>query len=286
MNRDQILKILTEKGDLPPLPEILLKLQNLINDPESEIEEIARLIETEPVLSGRLIKLANSVLYGGGREKTEDLPSTVMRLGVKMILDLSYTLQLTNVFAQFKSIDQYKFWMHSMAVACLTQTLSKKSNLPEEERHESYVCGLMHDLGIMVFEHLIPDEYSAFVKSIGPEEASLETLELEKFGIAHSELGAKFIRQYWPISPIVINAVEHHIDPLSLNGSGLNISQLVGIANQLAVNEGITHGIGTPHEIPLDDETYEKLGLFPDELEEIIEATVEGLDNTELLMKA
>jgi len=133
---------------------------------------------------------------------------------------------------------------------------------------------------------LIPDEYSAFVKSIGPEEASLETLELEKFGIAHSELGAKFIRQYWPVSPVVINAVEHHFDPLSLNGSGLNISQLVGIANQIAVNEGITHGIGTPPEIHLDDETYEKLGLFPDELEEIIETTVEGLDNTELLMKA
>jgi HD-like signal output (HDOD) protein len=286
MTRDEILKILTEKGDLPPLPEILLKLQNLINDPESEMEEIARLIETEPVLSGRLIKLSNSVLYGGGREKARDLSEVVMRLGVKMILDLSYTLQLSNMFTGFKSFDQYKFWMHSMGVACLAQALSKKADLPFEEKQESYVCGLMHDLGIVVFEHLIPEEYSAFVKSIGPEEASLETLELEKFGIAHPELGAKFISQHWPVPPVVIHAVEHHFDPLSLNGSGLNISQLVGIANQVAVNEGITHGIGTPPEIPLDDNIYEKLGLFPDELEEIIETTVEGLDNTELLMKA
>ncbi len=286
MTRDKILKLLTEKGDLPPLPEILLKLQTLINDPESEIEEIARLIETEPVLSGRLIKLANSVLYGGGREPAEDLSSVVMRLGVKMILDLAYALQLTNVFSKFKSLDQYKFWMHSMAVACLTQALCKKANLPEEERQESYICGLMHDLGIVVFEHLIPDEYYAFVQSMGPEEASLETLEMETFGIAHPELGAEFIRQYWPISPVVINAVEHHFDPLSLNGSGLNIAQLVGIANQVAVNEGMTHGIGTPPEIPLTDEIYEKLGLFPDEVEDIIESTVEGLDNTELLMKA
>ena len=286
MTRDEILKILSEKGDLPPLPEILLKLQNLINDPESEIEEIARLIETEPVLSGRLIKLSNSVLYGRVLEKTGDLSSTVMRLGVKMILDLSYTLQLTNMFNRFKSFDQYKFWMHSMAVACLTQTLSRKADLPQEERQESYVCGLMHDLGIVVFEHLIPDEYSQFVQSIGPEEASLETLELEKFGIAHPELGAKFISQYWPIPSVVVNAVEHHFDPLSLNGSGLNVAELVGIANQIAINERITHGIGTPPEIPLADEIYEKLGLFPDELEDIIETTVEGLDSTELLMKA
>lgn len=286
MMRDEILKILTEKSDLPPLPEILLKLQNLINDPESELEEIARLIETEPVLSGRLIKLANSVLYGGGREKTEDLSGTVMRLGVKMILDLAYTLQLTNMFNRFKSFDQYKFWMHSMAVACLTQTLSQKVNLPQEEKEESYVCGLMHDLGIVVFEYLIPDEYFAFVKSIGPEEASLETLELEKFGIAHPELGARFIRQNWPISPIVITAVENHFHPLSVNGAGLNVSQLVGIANQVAINEGITNGIGIPPEIPLEGKVYEKLGISPEELEEIVATTVEGLDNTELLMKA
>ncbi len=286
MTRDEILKILTEKGDLPPLPEILLKLQKLINDPESELEEIARLIETEPVLSGRLIKLANSVLYGGGREKTEDLSGTVMRLGVKMILDLAYTLQLTNMFNRFKSFDQYKFWMHSMAVACLTQILSQKVNLSQEEKEESYVCGLMHDLGIVVFEYLIPDEYFAFVKSIGPEEASLETLELEKFGIAHPELGARFIRQYWPISPIVITAVENHFYQLSVNSAGLNVSQLVGIANQVTINEGITHGIGVPLEIPLEDKIYEKLGISPEELEEIVETTVEGLDNTELLMKA
>ncbi len=286
MTRDEILKILTEKGDLPPLPEILLKLQNLINDPESELEEIARLIETEPVLSGRLIKLANSVFYGGGREKADDLSSAVMRLGVKMILDLAYTLQLTNMFNRFKSFDQYKFWMHSMAVACLTQILSQKVNLSQEEKEESYVCGLMHDLGIVVFEYLIPDEYFAFVKSIGPEEASLETLELEKFGIAHPELGARFIRQNWPISPIVITAVENHFHPLSVNGAGLNVSQLVCIANQVTINEGITHGIGVPLEIPLEDKIYEKLGISPEELEEIVETTVEGLDNTELLMKA
>jgi len=284
--KDEILKLLTEKGDLPPLPDILLKLQNLINDPESELEEIARLIETEPVLSGRLIKLANSVLYGGGREKTVDLPGTVMRLGVKMILDLSYTLQLTNMFNRFKSFDQYKFWMHSMAVACLTQALSQKMNLSSEEKEESYVCGLMHDLGIVVFEYLIPDEYFAFVKSIGPEEVSLETLEQERFGIAHPELGARFIRHYWPTSPIVVTAVENHCHPLSMNGAGLNISQLVGIAEQLAVNEGIIHGIGSPPEIPLDDKIYEKLGISPEELEEILETTMEGLDNTELLMKA
>ena len=285
ITKDDILEILSAKGDLPPLPEILLKLQHLINDPDSDLEAIAELIETEPVLSGRLIKLANSVLFGGGRETAEDLSSAVLRLGVKMILDLAYTLQLSNMFNRFKTFDQYRFWKHSLAVACLTQALGKKIGLPEQEQEESYVCGLMHDLGIVVFEYLIPDEYCEFVKSMEPGGPSLETLELERFGIAHPELGGRFIHKYWPISPIVIKAVKTHHDPLSFDGAKPTVSQLVCIANQMVVIQGITHGVGNSDEVELDENVIEHLGIMPDELEDILEETFAGLDSAESVMK-
>ena len=79
-------KLLETKGDLPPLSDILSNLEGRINDPESDIEEISSLIQTEPVLSGRLIKLSNSVLFGGGRDEVLDLNSAIMRLGLKMFL--------------------------------------------------------------------------------------------------------------------------------------------------------------------------------------------------------
>ncbi len=285
MTKDEILQFLAEKGDLPPLPEILLKLQDLINDPDSDLEAISELIETEPVLSGRLIKLANSVLFGGGREEAGDLSGAVMRLGVKMILDLAYTLQLPNMFNKLKSFDQYQFWRHSLAVACLTQVLSKKAGLTEEEQAESYVCGLMHDLGIVVFDYLVPDEYSDFVKSIDSEEAPLEILEQEKFGIDHSELGGRFIRKYWSLSSSIIKSVKNHHQPHSLNGARPTLSQLVSIANQMVCNRGINHGVGTPAEVVLEDKVYENLGISPEELEEIFEETLEGLDAAEAVMK-
>jgi len=285
MTKDEILKFLGEKGDLPPLPEILLKLQNLIDDPDSDLEAIAELIETEPVLSGRLIKLANSVLFGGGREEAGDLSHAVMRLGVKMILDLAYTLQLPKMFNKLKSFDQFQFWRHSLAVACLVQVLSKKAGLTEQEQAESYVCGLMHDLGVVVFDYLIPDEYSDFVQSIDSEEVPLEILEREKFGIDHSELGGRFIRKYWALSSSVIKSVKNHHQPLSLNGAGPTLFQLVDIANQVVVNHGITHGVGTQTESALEDKVYENLGIPPEELEEIFAETLEGLDAAEAVMK-
>ena len=86
--KEKLLKLLETKGDLPPLSDILINLEGRINDPESDIEEISGLIQTEPVLSGRLIKLSNSVLFGGGRDEVLDLNSAIMRLGLKMVLDL------------------------------------------------------------------------------------------------------------------------------------------------------------------------------------------------------
>ena len=84
--KEKLLKLLETKGDLPPLSDILINLEGRINDPESDIEEISGLIQTEPVLSGRLIKLSNSVLFGGGRDEVLDLNSAIMRLGLKMFL--------------------------------------------------------------------------------------------------------------------------------------------------------------------------------------------------------
>jgi len=283
--KDKILKLLGEKGDLPPLPEILLKLEKLIGDPDSDIEAIAELIETEPVLSGRLIKLANSVLFGGGREKARDLSSAILRLGIKMILDLAYTIQLPNMFSKFKSFDQFLFWKHSLAVACLTQGLAQKADLSYEEKEESYVCGLMHDLGIVVFGYLIPEEYKNFVASAKIREFSLELLEREQFGISHPELGSAFIQKQWPVSPTVIQAVKEHHDPFVVNGSRPTLSQIVHIANQVANAHGITHGIGLPPTWEIDDTILKFLGLSQEEFEKVLERTLEGLDSAETAMK-
>lgn len=285
MIKDEILKTLANKGDLPPLPEILLSLQNLINDPDCDLEAIAELVETEPVLSGRLMKLANSVLFGGGRDEAEDLSSAVMRLGIKMILDLAYTLQLPNMFNRLKSFDQYLFWKHSLAVACLTQILSRKAGLSEQDQAESYVCGLMHDLGIVVYEYLIPKEYGDFVKSSDSEGASLEILEKEKFGIDHSELGGRFIRTHWSLSPVVISSVANHHQPLSVNGAKPNLPQLVCIANRLVCNRGITHGVGDEPEAAPEDSIFENLGVSVEEFEEIFAEMLHGLDGAEEVLK-
>ena len=101
--RDNILQLLSVKDDLPPLPEILISLEKLVNDPKADLEMIAELVESDPVLSGKLIALANSVSIGGGREKAEDLGSAVVRLGIKMIQG-NLALSIKRILHNFNSV--------------------------------------------------------------------------------------------------------------------------------------------------------------------------------------
>ena len=62
--KEKLRALIEEKGDLPPLPEILINFERKVNDPDCDVLEISGIIESKPVLSGRLIQLSNSVLFG------------------------------------------------------------------------------------------------------------------------------------------------------------------------------------------------------------------------------
>ena len=100
--REKILELIQTNPNLPPLPEILFGLQKIIDDPDCEVEDVYRLIKTDPVLSGRLITLANSALFGTGRDETRDLQDAVVRLGMKQVMDLVYALELPKTFKKVK----------------------------------------------------------------------------------------------------------------------------------------------------------------------------------------
>jgi HD-like signal output (HDOD) protein len=281
--KDKLLELLETRGDLPPLSDVLINLEGRINDPASDIEEISSLIQTEPVLSGRLIKLSNSVLFGGGRDEVLDLSSAIMRLGLKMVLDLAYTLELPKAFKKSKSFDHVEFWKHSLGVACLSKTLVLHAGGKKEDLEASYLAGLMHDVGILVFDYLIPDEYGAFIGTLGTSEKSLEDMEYSTFGITHPELGARFIEKWWPVSKQVVASVRKHHGPLSDASNSPGISKFVNCANQIANNHEMRNGV-SPYVCPMSAKILKVLKLTDGELEVFVENTVEGVAAAEAIL--
>ena len=196
--RERILELVRTNSNLPPLPESLFGLQKLMDDPDCEVEDVYRLIKTDPVLSGRLITLANSALFGTGREEPRNLQDAVVRLGMKQVMDLVYALELPKTFKKSKAFDQIEFWKHSMAGAFITRSLAKKTLCNLDDLEFSFLAGLMHDVGILVLDNIIPQEYFNFLtlKDLSSSDKPLELIEEEEFKIAHPEVGTEFMKKW------------------------------------------------------------------------------------------
>lgn len=274
--REQILEIIQEKKNIPPLPDILHRLEAKIGDPKSKVSDIAILIETEPILSGRLIQLSNSVFFGGGGSKLDRLPDAIIRLGLKMILDLAYTLEIPKLFLHDSTVNQQKFWQHSLAVAVLSRLLGERLPQLECDPDPCYLSGLMHDIGVVVFNFAIPREYEEFLRQIRGIDKPLEVLEQKRFGIAHPELGALFIKKWWPIPANVVMSVEKHFLDLSEKGKKFPVLLTVIMANAIANHYGLGHGISA-HKRPLDRTFLLGCGLTSELLEELVDKTRESV---------
>lgn len=271
--RDKLIQMVEKKNDLPPLPEILRRLEEKIDDPDSCIEDISELIQTEPVLRGRLMKLANSVFFGGGRDQADDLNSAVGRLGLKMVLDLAYTLELPNLFVNTKGFNQIRFWHHALVVAVCSRSISRLLEKTVEEQTHAYTAGLMHDIGIMVFAYLIPDQYADFLSKGKSVNKLLEVQEQDEFGISHPELGAIFIGKWWPVDPSVVASVKYH--HLSLDQE--EEATPVIVANRIANSQGILNGTNIFIE-PEEEDIGEQIGLSPEETSDVIDEAQEALN--------
>ena len=286
--RERILDLVQSNANLPPLSEILLGLQKLIDDPDCDVEDVYRLIRTDAVLSGRLITLANSALFCSGREVVRNLEDAVVRLGMKQVMDLVYALELPKTFKKSKAFDQIEFWKHSMAVAFISRSLAKKVLSDIDDIEVSFLAGLMHDVGILVLDNIIPEEYFTFLtlKDLSSSDKPLELIEEEKFQISHSEVGAIFMRKWWSLPPKVISAALTHHGDGPIRGELLTLSQIVSTANRIANMNEFTHPVSTAFEDPPEEGYLDALKISQEDLDIVIDTTVMGLMAAETLLRS
>ncbi len=283
--RERILALLDKGVELPAFPEVLLRLQKTMRDPDTSVAEIATIIELDPVLAGRVLRISNSVHYNRSSRQITSLPLAITRMGMRVLFRLVYSLRLVDMFSDCRKIDSRSFWRHSLAVALFTQFLGKRVLSDPGEEDVAYLSGLMHDVGIAVFAYLIPEEYGSFLDSAKEREQPLEVLEREEFGIDHPELGFQFIRTRWNVDEQVAFGVRFHHEPFYGSEDERRCEQLVNIANGICNNQGITNGIICYTEL-FNDSAWDNLRLSIADAEQMMTETREALAQAEEIMGA
>lgn len=207
---------------LPTLPEVALKVREVVDDPDATAAQLADIITTDAALSARLLKVANSALYRG-RIPTESVQMAVSRLGMSMVRNLVTSLVMEQMFQPTSARLEKRLrelWEHSTKVAASCQLIAK--NIPNIKTDEAMLAGLIHKIGVLPIL-MKADEMPELVKDSKTLDQIIHNL--------HPRIG-KAILESWEFPESMIKAVFQH-ENINYNSgdAGPDLTDVVQVAN-------------------------------------------------------
>ncbi|MFO7760944.1 MAG: HDOD domain-containing protein [Thermodesulfobacteriota bacterium] len=251
-----------ELKDLPSLPAVVLKLLKISSSAESSAGELVKLVETDPAITARILKVVNSAAYGFSR-KIDSIKHAVVLLGFDKMRTLALEI---SVFEQMvrpgesSGFDLKFFWQHCLSVACLSRAIAEEKGHPDPER--LYIAGLLHDIGKMILEVNGKITYGDFIKYNSYFSGNLLKKEANIIGLSHDQLGADFCHLWGLPVSITLPVRFHHerYHQLNLDQEHFLEIGVVSLADFLTW----AHGIGSVNLIlhrTLQPETMEITSL-------------------------
>ncbi|MCP4491397.1 MAG: HDOD domain-containing protein [Gammaproteobacteria bacterium] len=187
---------------LPTLPEVAIKVREIVDDENASITDVAQIIETDAALSARIIQVANSALYRG-LSSADNVQNATMRMGLDTVKNLTTSLVMKQLFqATHPVVDAYlrNAWKQSTDVAALSAMIAKYySNL---ESDSALLAGLTHSIGLSPI--LVKVESDADLLN---DAEALEQLLIDLY----PAIGAEILKR-WDFSEHMIKVPAEHLD--------------------------------------------------------------------------
>ena len=267
--REDIIGKIGRKQDLPSLPDVATKLSRMVSDGNTTAGDLAKLVQLDPSLAGRLLRVANSAAFGGATQ-VGSIPQAVMRIGFKRLKDIVLSMTFVQTFrGQTIDINFTRFWRHSLSVAFACQELEHLSPQIKKASDEAFTCGLLHDLGVLILALYAPTPYRQVVEYAHLENKDLCQAEQLILGIDHTEAGAMLL-EMWGLPGIVVEGARYHHDPYPADRPTGLLTKVVHLANFACNNQGIDSGMGTFPSTFSSGAWYD-VGLNVDDIPAIIE---------------
>lgn len=217
---------------LPPLPEAMTAVLLALNRAQLSANRSIELIEHDPALAARLLRLANSAFYGvPGR--VASIGDAVRMLGLRTVSGVLAAASVHNAIriGSCPGFDFQAYWQHAIACALAARALAPIADLDADE---AFLAGLMHDIGQLALAAFYPSHASAALAHAQANDLPPEHAEQAVLGIAHPQVGA-LLAAHWHFPAPVVRAIAHHHAPEpASNGQRLSLSGLVQVADAVA----------------------------------------------------
>jgi len=252
--------------NLPTLPAVAIEISRLTHSETSSAGDLERLILTDQALAAKVLGVANSAYYGV-RETITTIRQAVVLIGLVELQDLVLGVSVIGLFnpkVEAQGVSIKDLWAHSIAVAASAAALAAASPRPLTAEN-AFTAGLLHDLGKPLLLTLFPDYFAQVVAHARSHTRPFIEAERAIVGVTHDALGDLYTRAAFFPERLQVGIGDHHEPALKADPPGLDVVVHLadGLVNRLAAGE-LAPAMLFP-------EAADRLGLGPDEAEQVVE---------------
>lgn len=280
-NPESVQDLVNGVDQLVSLPEVCFMVNDLVNDPNSDITQIGSVISQDPDLTARLLKLVNSSFYGFDKP-IDTVTRAVMVVGLRELQHMVWASSAVETFTNLSPADANMagFWRHSIFCAVTARILARECNILHPER--MYVAGLLHDIGRLLIFHKLPETASKIIaEERSNPDCDIASIENQILGYDHAQIGMALCNS-WELPNSLAIAIGHHHNPELVESFKLETA-ILHVANVMA------HALEMGDEEKFQERTNEVawslLNLSDDAIKRTLqEAVMQFLEALELLL--
>jgi putative nucleotidyltransferase with HDIG domain len=245
---ERAITIVNQARDLPPIPTVAQKILDMLQSERTTATDIESVIISEPALSARVLKIANSAIFGR-RTGARTVSEAVTYLGFKTVKSIVLAAAMKTFYMQPRLSD-HLLWVHSMGVALAAAELARLAKVGAPD--EALTGGLLHDVGKLVFKNYDEERYDAVIQSVYNEQADAVTMEIEAFGVAHPQVADQVLAKWGFPDELREPVAMHHL-------AATNPDQVSSGAHIVCLADATCHHLGLGTRVAKSDLTLAEL---------------------------
>jgi len=265
-------KIMQQDVKLPEIPSIVFELNDILADPHSSADDIAKIVTKSPSLATILLKIVNSSFYGFP-SKIDSISRAVTIIGTREIGSLALGISVITIFEGIPEniIDMNAFLRHGFACGIISRILAAQKDLPQTE--QLFVSGLLHDIGRAIIYKYFPDHATALaIKTLASGNLVVQE-ERDCLGCRHTDIG-KYLLKKWKLPFSLENNISCHHNPTTANdpiqSTIVHLADIISNALELGSS-------GEKLVPPLNPKAWDILGLSPSCFDVVIKQAINQL---------
>jgi len=276
----RIQKYISTVGELPSVPAVASAVLKVAGDQNSGADDLRAVVNRDPALSARILKVANSSLYSFSR-KIETVQHAIALLGFRTVTNISMAASLREVFTHF-GLAEKLLWEHSTLSGTVAARLAEYGTIGVD-REEAFTAGLLHDLGKIAFNNNSRKKYLEVIEHVYNDGMPFIDAERKVFGFDHAELGACVVAK-WKLSESLETAIRFHHDASAIAGLSEEHRRLTALTN---LTTACCTRLGVGRRMPVEELdikqlwSFEVLELAEEDAEPILEMAREEVKQAE-----